>query len=114
MVCAVAQSLPLLGHRRKRIARAAGSSPRTVWAILSPMAHQARVFGTLRAMLPSILAAIVLSIAGLVAVRSLVPADVLRETNDVAGNYLQTVGTIYAVLLAFVVFVVWQQFNDAR
>ena len=31
-----------------------------------------------------------------------------------AGNYLQTVGTIYAVLLAFVVFVVWQQHNDTR
>ena len=30
------------------------------------------------------------------------------------GGYLQTVGTIYAVLLAFVVFVVWTQSNDAR
>jgi hypothetical protein len=38
----------------------------------------------------------------------------LRATNDVVGNYLQTVGTIYAVLMAFVVFVVWGQFNDAR
>src|SRR5262249_13350805 len=36
------------------------------------------------------------------------------ESNDVVGNYLQTLGTIYAVLLAFVVFVVWSQFNDAR
>jgi hypothetical protein len=41
-------------------------------------------------------------------------ADGLVESNDVAGNYLQTLGTIYAVLLAFVVIVVWQQFNDAR
>src|SRR5262249_11111648 len=30
------------------------------------------------------------------------------------GNYLQTLGSIYAVLLAFVVFVVWNQFNEAR
>jgi hypothetical protein len=78
------------------------------------MTHKARVSATLRAMLPSILTAIVLSLAGLLAVRRLVPAEILRETNDVAGNYLQTVGTIFAVLLAFVVFVVWQQFNDAR
>jgi hypothetical protein len=27
---------------------------------------------------------------------------------------LQALGSVYAVLLAFVVFVVWQQFNDAR
>jgi hypothetical protein len=30
------------------------------------------------------------------------------------GNYLQTLGGIYAVLLAFVVYAVWQQFNEAR
>lgn len=33
---------------------------------------------------------------------------------DVIGNYLQTLGTIYAVLLAFAVFVVWTQFSDTR
>lgn len=65
-------------------------------------------------MLPSIGATVVLALAGLVAVRRLVPAEVLRAANDVTGNYLQTLGTIYAVLLAFVVFVVWQQFNDTR
>jgi len=65
-------------------------------------------------MLPSIGTTIALSLAGLVLVRRLVPADALRAGNDVTGNYLQTLGTIYAVLLAFVVFVVWQQFNDTR
>lgn len=44
--------------------------------------------------------------------RDLISADVLRESNDVVGNYLQTLGTIYAVLLAFAVFVVWSQFTD--
>jgi hypothetical protein len=34
--------------------------------------------------------------------------------NDIAGIYLQVQGTVYAVVLAFVVFVVWDQFNDAR
>ena len=65
-------------------------------------------------MLPSIGATIALALVGLVLVRRLVPAATLRAANDVTGNYLQTLGTIYAVLLAFVVFVVWQQFNDTR
>jgi hypothetical protein len=51
---------------------------------------------------------------GLLLVRFVAPPPWLKANNDVAGNYLQTVGTIYAVLLAFVVFVVWQQHNEAR
>jgi hypothetical protein len=58
--------------------------------------------------------AVFLAIAGLLIVRRYVPMAVLHGSADAAGNYLQTLGTIYAVLLAFVVFVVWQQFNDAR
>ncbi|MDB4954639.1 MAG: hypothetical protein JWO36_2208, partial [Myxococcales bacterium] len=55
-----------------------------------------------------------LSVVGLLAFRQLVPfSDLAGSTNEV-GNYLQTVGGIYAVLLAFVVYVVWGQFNDAR
>jgi hypothetical protein len=50
----------------------------------------------------------------LFAVRRLVPIETLRESNGVVGDYLQTVGTIYAVLLAFVVYVVWQQFNSIQ
>ncbi len=40
--------------------------------------------------------------------------DLFEASNDVVGNYYQTLGTVYAVLLAFVVFVVWSQLNDAR
>jgi hypothetical protein len=47
-------------------------------------------------------------------VRGLASARWMQANNEVAGNYLQTIGTIYAVLLAFVVFVVWQQHNDFR
>ena len=54
------------------------------------------------------------SILGLLAFRELVPLDVLRSAENAIGNYLQTVGGIYAVLLAFVVYVVWGQFNEAR
>jgi hypothetical protein len=54
------------------------------------------------------------SLAGLLVVRALVPNAVLERSSDALGTYLQTVGGIYAVLLAFVVYVVWGQFNDAR
>jgi hypothetical protein len=73
-----------------------------------------RLAATIRSMSVWIGTAVVLSLAGLLVVRQLVPLALLRESNDAVGNYLQTLGTIYAVLLAFVVFVVWQQFNDAR
>jgi hypothetical protein len=78
------------------------------------MSPGGRLYPTLRALLPSVVWAIGLALIGLVVMRWLVPLRALRAANDVVGNYLQTVGTIYAVLLAFVVFVVWQQFNDAR
>ena len=54
------------------------------------------------------------AVVGLVAFRSAVPASELRAATDAVGNYLQTVGGIYAVLLAFVVYAVWGQFNEAR
>lgn len=54
------------------------------------------------------------SLAGLLAVRAVVPPAYLLPSNEICGGYLQTVGTIYAVLLAFVVFVVWTQANDVR
>jgi hypothetical protein len=69
---------------------------------------------TLIALAPAVVGGSVLAIVGLVVVRACVPAAVLAASNDVIGNYLQTLGGIYAVLLAFVVVIVWQQFNDAR
>lgn len=71
----------------------------------------------MRAVLPifgTVAAAIASSLAGLWLVRVVAPAEWLRANNEVAGNYLQTLGTVYAVLLAFVVFVVWQQHNATR
>src|SRR6185436_13366627 len=55
-----------------------------------------------------------ISVAGLVVFRAIAPLDALHAAANELGNYLQTVGGIYAVLLAFVVYVVWGQFNDAR
>jgi hypothetical protein len=78
------------------------------------MSSSKQLKATLLAMFPWVGGACVLSLAGLFLARQLIPEAQLRQSNDSVGNYLQTLGTIYAVLLAFVVFVVWQQFNDAR
>src|SRR3954453_17138983 len=73
-----------------------------------------RSLQTLVRLLPAVIGSAALAVCGLCVVRSVLPIETLRPSNDVVGNYLQTLGGIYAVLLAFVVFVVWQQFNDAR
>lgn len=56
----------------------------------------------------------ILAVAGLVIARRCLPMADMSSCIDAVGNYLQTVGGIYAVLLAFTVFVVWGQFNDCR
>ncbi len=73
-----------------------------------------RRFRTLVALTPPVVITVTAALAGLVLVRRYASMEVLRASNDVVGNYLQTLGTVYAVLLAFVVYVVWTQFNDAR
>jgi Protein of unknown function (DUF4239) len=62
----------------------------------------------------SVTGSMAIAVGALWAVRHLASLEWFRANNEVAGNYLQTLGTIYAVLLAFVVFVVWQQHNEAR
>jgi Protein of unknown function (DUF4239) len=57
--------------------------------------------------------AVASSVAGLLIVRRFVPAAVLQPQHDVASPKFQVIGTLYAVLLAFVVVVVWQQFQAA-
>jgi len=69
---------------------------------------------TLLRLTPVVALVSIASVAGLVVFRMIAPIDEMREASNELGNYLQTVGSIYAVLLAFVVFVVWGQFNDAR
>lgn len=54
------------------------------------------------------------AVIGLVAFRAVAPLDTLARVSGELGNYLQTVGGVYAVLLAFVVVIVWNQLNDAR
>jgi hypothetical protein len=61
-----------------------------------------------------VLASVLSSIAFLAIARSVVPQEPLRQGAEAIGGYLQVLGTVYAVLLAFVVFVVWSQFNECR
>ncbi|MBS1118751.1 MAG: hypothetical protein H6Q90_979 [Deltaproteobacteria bacterium] len=69
---------------------------------------------TLLRLTPIVAAASVVSVLGLIVFRAVAPLEEIHGSSGELGNYLQTVGGIYAVLLAFVVFVVWGQFNDAR
>ena len=77
------------------------------------MSNTMHRFRALLSLLPPILLSIALAGTGLILVRRFLPIDTI-SANDVVGIYLQTFGTIYAVLLAFVVFVVWTQFNETR
>ena len=56
---------------------------------------------------------VLLSVGGLVLVRHFVPHHKLKVHNDVAGAIFNTLGVIYAVLLAFVVVIAWQNFDKS-
>ncbi len=55
-----------------------------------------------------------LAVAGLLVVRRLIPLEVLEANHEVGGILIQIVAPAYAVLLAFVVFVVWTQHDEAE
>ena len=57
--------------------------------------------------------AVGLSLLGLIVVRRSIPLETLKENQDVAGFVIAVVGVIYAVLLAFVVVIVWEDFGSA-
>jgi hypothetical protein len=73
-----------------------------------------RWFHTLLHLTPIVALVSGVSVAGLLVFRAVAPLEDLHAASNELGNYLQTVGGIYAVLLAFVVYVVWGQFNDVR
>ncbi len=58
--------------------------------------------------------AVSFSITGFLVVHRFIPVKVRQIHNDVAGFVFATLGVTYGVLLAFVVLVVWEQFNDAK
>ena len=58
--------------------------------------------------------AIGLAIGGLMIVRRSVALSTLERHNDVAGFIIAVIGVLYAVLLAFVVVISWQNFDHAH
>lgn len=54
------------------------------------------------------------SVVGLLLVQRLVPPERREEHNDVAGFIFAVLGVAYAVLLAFVVIAVWQDYETAQ
>jgi hypothetical protein len=59
-------------------------------------------------------ASVVFTLTGLFAVKRWLPRSGHRDDNDVTGIVVSLVGVMYAVLIAFVVVIVWGQFNDAQ
>jgi protein-S-isoprenylcysteine O-methyltransferase Ste14 len=57
---------------------------------------------------------VLVAVVGLVLVQRLVPSDRREGQNDVAGFIYAVLGVAYAVLLAFVVFAVWQDYETAQ
>jgi hypothetical protein len=54
------------------------------------------------------------SVAGLIVFRRAVSHTRLEEAHAASGQVFQLAGVLYAVLVAFVVVVVWEQFRDAQ
>src|SRR3712207_2011002 len=59
-------------------------------------------------------AAVALAVAGLLVARRFLPVAMLQGHNDVAGFIYAVLGVIYAVLLPFVLVVVWEEFGAAE
>ncbi len=57
---------------------------------------------------------VLLSLGGMAVVRRSVELSTLELHNDVAGFVYAVLGVIYAVVLAFVVIVVWEEFSSAE
>jgi hypothetical protein len=57
---------------------------------------------------------ILLAVGGLALVEHLVPWQVRRQHNDVAGFIYAVLGVVYAVLLGFVTIAVWEDFEAAK
>jgi hypothetical protein len=58
--------------------------------------------------------ATVIAVIGLLATRRVVRANLSQSHNDIASYLFAAVGVIYAVLLAWVVVVVWQRYSDSN
>ena len=70
--------------------------------------------GTILQGLLIVIAATAIFVAGAVAVRRRFPREVFGANHEEAVAVMTTVGTLYAVLLAFTVIIVWTHYSDAK
>lgn len=61
-----------------------------------------------------IIGIVTLSLCGMYIVRRVIPLSTIESHREVAGYIYAVIGGIYAVLVSFVVLVVWQQHNTAQ
>lgn len=61
-----------------------------------------------------VVVSVTVSIIGLKLVRRRIPHESLRENHEVAGFIFNAFGLIYAVLIAFVVYVSWSDYTDSK
>lgn len=57
---------------------------------------------------------VTIAIASLLVIRKIYPHHKCKPHNDIAGFIFATLGVIYAVLLAFIVVITWQDFDKAQ
>lgn len=67
-----------------------------------------------QALILILLVMVSLSLIGFFIVHRLIPVQVRRIHNDVAGFIFAAIGVIYGVLLAFIVVMAWEQYDDTR
>ncbi len=60
-----------------------------------------------------ILGCMIFSVAGLLLIRRHLNIEWLKRQHEVASFFFLMIGTLYAVLIAFAIFVVWGQFQEA-
>jgi len=64
--------------------------------------------------LMAIAASTVLTVALVLLARVTRKRHRMRGTPDIEPTYITTVGTLYGIFIAFMIFTVWNQYNDAR
>ena len=57
---------------------------------------------------------VALALIGMMAARTRVTPAMMQPHRDVAGVFVGVIGTLYAVVLAFAVVIVWEQYNSAQ
>ena len=108
---------------RRKSAQDFRQGPGRTRRIVSPMGALAAPVSILTRTVTSVpdliaeLAIVLAVVVGLVAIHALLQrrlrSEMLRRHNDVAGYLFSAVGVLYAVVLGFVVVVVWQKYDNA-